>query len=54
MESEEKRRGRATAVQEVENINRTSSKRVHHVQTPDYEWDGYVPAEDEARRLQCI
>ena len=51
MESEEKRRGRATAVQEAENINRTSSKSKHHVQTPDYEWDGYVPAEDKARRL---
>ena len=51
MESEEKRKGRAKAVQEAENINRTSSRSEHHVQTPDYDWDSYVPAEDEARRL---
>ena len=51
MESEEKRKGRATAVQEAENINKISSKSEHHVQTLDYEWDGYVPAEDETRQL---
>ena len=49
MESEEKRKGRAAAVQEVESIERRSTRVEHHVQTPDYDWDNYVPMEDEAR-----
>ena len=38
MESEEKRKGRAAAVHEVESMYKKLSRGEHHVQTPEYEW----------------